>query len=256
VERGRATRAHVIGWRRACSPPRLRRHLDRRRCKPNRASARLALPPLPGQGGAVPGGPGGGRGRDHPQGEDAPRDRPNPVALLRIGGHLVDQERRRPGRPQIMLIDGPAVLGWDRWRASTSRAPGADQDCWRTPAGTGRIEHRHVRRVCAHRAGRGQRGGHDGRASGQPGRGARRRRERVPPSSWTALLGEAVRSGTVQGRIPHPGAQAFSRPVRPSPWTGDAHGAPGAGDPGPAQRQHIDGALMSLLHLDGALMSL
>ena len=46
---------------------------------------------------------------------------------------------------QIMLIDAPAVLGWQRWRELDEQGPlGLIRDCLEYAAGTGRIEHRHV----------------------------------------------------------------------------------------------------------------
>jgi hypothetical protein len=44
-----------------------------------------------------------------------------------------------------MLIDAPAVLGWQRWREIDEQGPlGLIRDCLAYAAGTGRIEHRHV----------------------------------------------------------------------------------------------------------------
>ena len=44
-----------------------------------------------------------------------------------------------------MLIDAPAVLGWQRWRELDEQGPlGVIRDCLAYAAETGRIEHRHV----------------------------------------------------------------------------------------------------------------
>ena len=44
-----------------------------------------------------------------------------------------------------MLIDAPAVLGWQRWRELDEEGPlGVIRDCLGYAAGTGHIEHRHV----------------------------------------------------------------------------------------------------------------
>ena len=46
---------------------------------------------------------------------------------------------------QIMLIDAPAVLGWQRWRELDEQGPlGAIRDALGYAAATGRIEHAHV----------------------------------------------------------------------------------------------------------------
>src|SRR5947209_15421642 len=114
------------------------------------------------------------------QGEDAARDAADPVALLRTGGLLWIRNAGDPVVRQIMLIDGPTVLGWQRWRALDEQgAARADQGLPRVRGRDGPHRAPSRRRVRAHRAGRGQRGGHDGRARGRPGRGAGRRRERV-----------------------------------------------------------------------------
>ena len=76
---------------------------------------------------------------------EAERDAPDDVAALRIwcrewirlAGDQVFQ--------QIVLIDAPAVLGWQRWRELDEQGPlGVIRDCLGYAAETGRIEHRHV----------------------------------------------------------------------------------------------------------------
>ena len=79
------------------------------------------------------------------QGEEAARDAADPVALLRIGGQLWIRNAGDPVVRQVMLIDAPAVLGWERWRALDEEGPlGLIRDCLAYAAGTGRVEHRHV----------------------------------------------------------------------------------------------------------------
>jgi AcrR family transcriptional regulator len=79
------------------------------------------------------------------QGADVARDAPDPVAALRAGGlawiRLAGDQVVR----QVMLIDAPAVLGWQRWRELDEQGPlGVIRDCLAYAAETGRIEHRHV----------------------------------------------------------------------------------------------------------------
>ena len=79
------------------------------------------------------------------QGEEAARDAADPVALLRAGGLMWIRMAGDPVIRQIMLIDAPAVLGWQRWREIDEQGPlGLIRDCLAYAAGTGRIEHRHV----------------------------------------------------------------------------------------------------------------
>ena len=79
------------------------------------------------------------------QGADAMRDAADPVAALRAGGLMwirlaADQVVR-----QIMLIDAPAVLGWQRWRELDEQGPlGVIRDALGYAAEAGSIEHRHV----------------------------------------------------------------------------------------------------------------
>ena len=56
----------------------------------------------------------GARGR--PAGAEATRDAPDPVAALRGGCLAWIRLAGDPVVQQIMLIDAPAVLGWQRWR--------------------------------------------------------------------------------------------------------------------------------------------
>ena len=79
------------------------------------------------------------------QGADAARDAPDPVAALRAGGLAWIRLAGDPVVRQIMLIDAPAVLGWQRWRELDEQGPlGVIRDCLAYAAETGRIEHRHV----------------------------------------------------------------------------------------------------------------
>ncbi len=59
------------------------------------------------------------------------------LAWIRLAGDPVVR--------QIMLIDAPAVLGWQRWRELDEQGPlGVIRDCLGYAAETGRIEHRHA----------------------------------------------------------------------------------------------------------------
>jgi AcrR family transcriptional regulator len=79
------------------------------------------------------------------QGEDIARDAPDPVAMLRAGALAWIQLAGDPVVRQIMLIDAPAVLGWQRWRELDEQGPlGAIRDALGYAAATGRIEHAHV----------------------------------------------------------------------------------------------------------------
>src|SRR5260370_8810313 len=79
------------------------------------------------------------------QGEDIARDAPDPVAMLRAGALAWIRLAGDPVVRQIMLIDAPAVLGWQRWRELDEQGPlGAIRDALGDAAATGRIEHAHV----------------------------------------------------------------------------------------------------------------
>jgi AcrR family transcriptional regulator len=79
------------------------------------------------------------------QEEDIARDAPDPVALLRAGGLAWIRQAGDQVVRQIMLIDAPAVLGWQRWRELDEQGPlGVIRDCLAYAAETGRIEHRHA----------------------------------------------------------------------------------------------------------------
>jgi AcrR family transcriptional regulator len=51
------------------------------------------------------------------QGAEAARDAPDPVAMLRAGCLAWIRVARDPVVQQVLLIDAPAVLGWEQWRA-------------------------------------------------------------------------------------------------------------------------------------------
>ncbi len=79
------------------------------------------------------------------QGEDVARDAPDPVAALRAGGLAWIRLAGDPVVRQVILIDAPAVLGWQRWRELDEQGPlGVIRDCLAYAAEAGRIEHRHV----------------------------------------------------------------------------------------------------------------
>jgi AcrR family transcriptional regulator len=79
------------------------------------------------------------------EGADLARDATDPVAMLRAGGLAWIRQAGNPVVRQIMLIDAPVVLGWQRWRELDEQGPlGVIRDCLAYAAETGRIEHRHV----------------------------------------------------------------------------------------------------------------
>ena len=79
------------------------------------------------------------------RGAEATQDAQDPVAALRAGGlawirMAGDQDVR-----QIMLIDAPAVLGWQRWRELDEQGPlEVIRAALAYAAEAGRIEQRHV----------------------------------------------------------------------------------------------------------------
>ena len=79
------------------------------------------------------------------QEEAIARDAPDPVAMLRAGALAWIRLAGDPVVRQIMLIDAPAVLGWQRWRELDEQGPlGEIRDALGYAAATGRIEHAHV----------------------------------------------------------------------------------------------------------------
>ena len=78
------------------------------------------------------------------QGEDAMRDAADPVAALRAGGLVWIRQASDPVVRQIMLIDAPAVLGWQRWRELDEPVLEVIRGALGYAAEAGRIEHRHV----------------------------------------------------------------------------------------------------------------
>ncbi len=78
------------------------------------------------------------------QGEDAMRDAPDPVAALRAGGLVWIRMAGDPVVRQIMLIDAPAVLGWHRWRELDEPVLEVIRGALAYAAEAGSIEHRHV----------------------------------------------------------------------------------------------------------------
>jgi len=78
------------------------------------------------------------------QGAEVAQDAPDPVAALRAGGlawiRLAGDQVVR----QIMLIDAPAVLGWQRWRELDEPVLEVIRGALGYAAEAGRIEHRHV----------------------------------------------------------------------------------------------------------------
>jgi AcrR family transcriptional regulator len=78
------------------------------------------------------------------QGEDVTRDAPDPIAALRAGGLVWIRMAGDPVVRQIMLIDAPAVLGWQRWRELDEPVLEMISGILAYAAEAGRIEHRHV----------------------------------------------------------------------------------------------------------------
>jgi AcrR family transcriptional regulator len=76
---------------------------------------------------------------------EAERDAPDPVAALRAGCLAWIRLAADPVVQQTVLIDAPAVLGWQRWRELDEQgALGWIRAALAYAAETGRIERRHV----------------------------------------------------------------------------------------------------------------
>jgi AcrR family transcriptional regulator len=76
---------------------------------------------------------------------DAERDAPDPVAALRIGCLVWIRLAGDQAFAQTVLIDAPAVLGWQRWRElDEQNSLGHFRAALAYAAGTGSIEARHV----------------------------------------------------------------------------------------------------------------
>jgi AcrR family transcriptional regulator len=76
---------------------------------------------------------------------EAMRDAPDPVAALRAGALGWIRLAGDPVVQQVMLIDAPAVLGWQRWRDLDERSTlGVIRAALAYAADTGRIERDHV----------------------------------------------------------------------------------------------------------------
>jgi AcrR family transcriptional regulator len=70
---------------------------------------------------------------------------PDPVELLRIGCRAWLRQARDPVVRQIMLIDAPAVLGWQRWRELDEASTlGVIKNSIAHAADTGAIDRRYV----------------------------------------------------------------------------------------------------------------
>jgi AcrR family transcriptional regulator len=78
------------------------------------------------------------------QGEEVIRSASDPLAALRAGGLMWIRMAGDPVVRQIMLIDAPAVLGWQRWRELDEPALELIRGALAYAAEIGRIEHRHV----------------------------------------------------------------------------------------------------------------
>jgi AcrR family transcriptional regulator len=76
---------------------------------------------------------------------EAMRDAPDPVAALRAGALGWIRLAGDPVVQQIMLIDAPAVLGWQQWRDLDERSTlGFIRAALAYAADTGRIERQHA----------------------------------------------------------------------------------------------------------------
>jgi AcrR family transcriptional regulator len=75
---------------------------------------------------------------------EAMRDAPDPVAALRAGCLAWIRLAGDPVVQQIMLIDAPAVLGWQRWRELDENSLGEIRAALTYAAEAGSIERRHV----------------------------------------------------------------------------------------------------------------
>ena len=79
------------------------------------------------------------------RGAEATRDAKDPVAALRAGGLVWIRMAGDQDVRQIMLIDAPAVLGWQRWRELDEEGPlGEIKAALAYAAETDSIERRHV----------------------------------------------------------------------------------------------------------------
>jgi AcrR family transcriptional regulator len=78
------------------------------------------------------------------QGAEATRDAPDPVAALRGGCLAWIRVAGDPVVQQVMLIDAPAVLGWQRWRELDDSNLGVIRAAVSYAAEAGRVEPGHV----------------------------------------------------------------------------------------------------------------
>src|ERR1700750_2491863 len=113
VERGRATRAHVL----EVATRLFAEHgYDGTSIETVQASADVSRGSLyhhfPGEGGLVWAVLGGGGARIARQEEDIARDAPDPVAMLRAGALAWIRLAGDPVVRQIMLLDAAPLLGW------------------------------------------------------------------------------------------------------------------------------------------------
>ena len=76
--------------------------------------------------------------------EAATQHAADPVDMLRIGCATWIRQAGDPVVQQIMLIDAPAVLGWQRWRELDEPILSAIRDALAYAADTGAVDPRHV----------------------------------------------------------------------------------------------------------------
>jgi AcrR family transcriptional regulator len=76
--------------------------------------------------------------------EAAVRDAADPVEMLRIGCVTWIRQAGDPVVRQVMLIDAPAVLGWQRWRELDEPVLAVIRNALGYAAETGAVDRRHV----------------------------------------------------------------------------------------------------------------
>jgi AcrR family transcriptional regulator len=72
------------------------------------------------------------------------QDAADPIEMLRIGCVTWIRQAGDPVVQQIMLIDAPAVLGWQRWRELDEPMLSAIRDALGYAADTGAVDRQHV----------------------------------------------------------------------------------------------------------------
>ncbi len=143
VERGQATRSHLIS---VATRLFAERGYDATSIETVLTESGVSRGSLyhhfPRQGRAVPGGA-GGRGRPGQHRDSGViGDARDPVGMLRAGCLTWIRQAREPVVRQVMLIDAPAVLGWQRWRELDESALAVIKESVAHAAGAGAIDPR------------------------------------------------------------------------------------------------------------------